>query len=90
MYNKDSVEIYQEVDFGKRTTAKYVLLSKANCIMETRLNPRNAFHVYLFEKWQQKWKRNIKKLIRIVFVIIALRKLHYKIECLWYILERNT
>ena len=72
MYNKDSVEIYQEVDFGKRTTAKYVLLSKANCIMETRLNPRNAFHVYLFEKWQQKWKRNIKKLIRIVFVIIAL------------------
>ena len=72
MYNKDSVEIYQEVDFGKRTTAKYVLLSKVNCIMETRLNPRNAFHVYLFEKWQQKWKRNIKKLIRIVFVIIAL------------------
>ena len=45
MYNKDSVEIYQEVDFGKRTTAKYVLFSKANCIVETRLNPRNAFHV---------------------------------------------
>lgn len=50
MYNKDSFEIYQEIDFGKRTMAKYVLLSKANCTMETRLNPRKAFHVYLFEK----------------------------------------
>jgi len=43
MYNKDSVEIYQEIDFGKRTTAKYVFLSKTNCSTETRLNPGTHF-----------------------------------------------
>ena len=70
MYNKDSVEIYQEVDFGKRTTAKYVLLSKANCIMETRLNPRNAFHVYLFE--DPLWILTSKELASCLFCSPAL------------------
>ena len=70
MYDKDSVEIYQEVDFGKRTTAKYVLLSKANCIMETRLNPRNAFHVYLFE--DPLWILTSKELASCLFCSPAL------------------
>ena len=40
MYNKDIVEIYQEIDFGREAKAKYVLIS--NCSMETRLNPKNS------------------------------------------------
>ena len=62
MYNKDSVELRREIDFGKRNKGQICAYLKANFSVETRLNPRNVFHVYLFEKWRQNWKLNIKKI----------------------------
>ena len=50
MYNKDSVELRREIDFGKRNKGQICTYLKANFSVETRLNPRNVFHVYLFEK----------------------------------------
>ena len=50
MYNKDSVELRREIDFAKRNKGQICAYLKANFSVETRLNPRNVFHVYLFEK----------------------------------------
>ena len=60
MYNKDSVEWRREIDFGKRNKGQICAYLKANFGVETRLNPRNVFHVY-FRKMTAKLKTQHKK-----------------------------
>ena len=91
MNDKDSVELSQEIDFGKRNKGQICAYLKSRLQHGNKAESKERISRVFVRKMTAKLKRIVKKLIRIVFYDNCLKNITLQNRMSFrQILERNT